>query len=81
MTNLLTRTEADRARETIEGAIREHTFCRTCGEPMGISERGTGLWIECGSLRERRGIRLAFAEAWHERHPVQLPVDELILAA
>jgi hypothetical protein len=81
MSDLTTRNEADRARETIEMALRDHRACADCGQPMGIAEHGSRLWIECASLRSRRGLRLAIAEAFHERHAIDLPVDDLSLAA
>jgi ribosomal protein S27AE len=81
MSDLTTRSEADRARDTIESALRDHHACAECGQPMGIAEHGSRLWVECGSLRSRRGIRLMLAEAIHERHAIDLPVDELALAA
>ncbi len=81
MCTLMTRTEADRAREIIESALREHQVCGDCGQPMGIVEHGDELWIECASLRTRRGFWHAFSEAFHERHPLDLPVGEVSLAA
>ena len=81
MSDLTTRSEADRARETIEMAFREHHACADCGQPMGIAEHGSRLWIECTSLRSRHGLRLMLAEAFHERHAIDLPVDDLVLAA
>lgn len=81
MNTLMTRTEADRAREIIESALREHHACGDCGQPMGIVEHGDGLWIECASLRTRRGFWRTLAEAFHERHPLDLPVGDLGLAA
>jgi len=81
MNDLTTRNEEDRARETIEMALRDHHACADCGQPMGIAEHGSRLWIECASLRSRHGLRLAFAEAFHERHAIDLPMDEMVLAA
>ncbi len=81
MNGPMTPSDADRAREAIEGALREHDFCATCGEPMGIVERGAELWIECASLRGQRGLRRLFGEAFHERHPIALPLGDLGLAA
>ena len=57
------------------------TNCGDCGQPMGIVEHGDELWIECASLRTRRGFWHAFSEAFHERHPLDLPVGEVSLAA
>jgi Fe2+ or Zn2+ uptake regulation protein len=81
MHTLTTRNDADRARDILEQAHRDHTFCATCGETMGIADHGQTLWIECSSLRSRTGLRLRFEEAMHERHRIDLPVSELVLAA
>ena len=54
-------TAEDFARERIEMAWREGDFCRTCGQPMTIEVHRGSLWIECASLRSRRGIRLRLA--------------------
>lgn len=81
MRDLTTRNEDDRAREMIESALRDHHVCADCGEPMGIAEHGSRLWIECASLRSRHGFRRILAEAFHERHAIDLPVHELAPAA
>jgi len=81
MHTLTTRNDADRARDIVELALRDHTFCTTCGETMGIAEHGRDLWIECASLRSRTGLRLRFEEAMHERHLIDLPMRGLDLAA
>ena len=81
MNDLTTRSEADRAREVIESAYRDHDVCEVCGQPMGIAEHGSQLWIECASLRSRHGLRLRLAEGFHERHAIDLPVGDLVLAA
>lgn len=81
MNTLMTRSEADRARDIIETALTEYNLCADCGAPMGIAEHGNGLWIECSSLRERSGLRLVLAEAFHERHELPVPVDGMAFAA
>ncbi len=78
---LSTWTEAGRAREIIESALREHQACADCGEPMGIAEHGGKLWVECASLHTRSGFRHAFTAAFHERHRLWLPTGELAAAA
>lgn len=78
---LTVRTDADRARDMIESALTEYHTCGDCGAPMGISEHGTDLWVECSTLRERSGIRLLLSEAFHERHELPLSVSELAFAA
>ncbi len=77
----MTLSDADRGREVIETAIREHDFCTTCGQPMAIVEDGDALWIECLSLRAKHGLRRFLAEAFHERYPIDLPAGGLELAA
>jgi hypothetical protein len=81
MSDLTTRDEDDRARDIIESALRDHHACADCGQPMGIAEHGSRLWIECASLRSRHGFRLMLAEAFHERHAIDLPMDQQALAA
>ncbi len=81
MNGPMTPSDADRAREAIEGALREHDFCATCGEPMRIAEHGRELWIECASLSDQHGLRRLLADAFHERYPIALPVGDLCLAA
>jgi hypothetical protein len=81
MNDLTTRSEADRAREMIESAYRDHDLCAACGQPMGIVEHGSRLWIECVSLRSLHGLRLMLAEGFHERHAIDLPVGDMAAAA
>ncbi len=80
-TPLTTPTDAGRAREIIESALRDHHACSDCGEAMGIAEHGGKIWIECASLHTRTGLRHAFSSAFHERHRLWLPTGELAAAA
>ena len=74
-------TAEDFARERIEMAWREGDFCRTCGQPMTIEVHRGSLWIECASLRSRRGIRLRLATRLHDGHEIDLPDDGMVQAA
>ena len=73
--------DEDRARERIEMAWREYNLCSGCGQPMTIEVHGNCLWIECGSLRSLRGIRLRLAARFHDRHAIELPDHGRVLAA
>jgi hypothetical protein len=81
MYGLMTTTDATRAREAVDRAFREHTNCRMCGEAMRLDERNGGLWIECASLRSRTGLRLWIEQGLHDRHRIDLPETEPVLAA
>ncbi len=73
--------DLDLARERIEAAIREHDFCGLCGAPMVISVHDGGMWIECRSLADRRGIRRLLASGLHDRQRIDLPELALPRAA
>lgn len=73
-------TDLDLARERIEMAWRDYRFCRDCGQPMVIETHDAALWIECASLRSRRGLRLLLAAGLHERHAIDLPAEVAIPA-
>lgn len=81
MYGLMTTTEAVRAHEAVDRAFRDHTHCRMCGESMRLDDHGDRLWIECASLRSRRGIRLWIEQGLHDRHRIDLPETGLDLAA
>lgn len=69
----------DRARERIEAAMRDLTFCSQCGQSMRAVVRGAVMWVECESLGSKSGLRLAISAGFHDRHMVELP--EGVLAA
>jgi hypothetical protein len=72
-------TAEDRARERIEAALRDLTYCRQCGGSMRIAVRGAEMWVECASLGSKSGLRLGISAGFHDRQRVELP--EGVLAA
>jgi len=81
MNLLMMPTNEDLARERIEMAWREYDVCHACGQPMTIEVVGSSLWIECASLRSLQGVRRRLSTRFHDRHQIELPDDEMILAA
>jgi hypothetical protein len=79
MNELPTPNAEDRARERIEAAMRDLTFCSQCGQSMRAVVRGAEMWVECESLGSKSGLRLAISAGFHDRHVVELP--EGVLAA
>jgi hypothetical protein len=79
MNGLPTTTTEDLARERIEAALHELTYCAGCGGWMRVDVRGAELWVECESLRSKSGLRLAISAGFHDRRRVALP--EACLAA
>jgi hypothetical protein len=78
--NVLPMTSAeDLARERIEGALQDLTYCALCGGWMRVEVRGAELWVECESLRSKSGLRLAISAGFHDRRRIDLP--EGVLAA
>lgn len=69
----------DLARERIEAALRELTYCTQCGGWMRVDVRGAEMWVECESLRSKTGLRLAVSAGFHDRCRIALP--EGVLAA
>ncbi len=69
----------DTARERIEAAMHDLTYCTVCGGSMRVSVRGAEMWVECDSLHAKSGLRLAFSAGFHDRFRIELP--EGILAA
>jgi hypothetical protein len=72
-------TAQDQAREQIEAAMRDLTWCTACGRSMLVVVRGEEMWVECASLGSKTGLRLGLAAGFHDRHHVELP--EGVLAA
>jgi hypothetical protein len=72
-------TAEDLAREQIEAALRDLNYCAQCGGWMRVDVRGAELWVECESLRCKRGLRLAISAGFHDRRRIELP--EGVLAA
>lgn len=70
----------DLARERIEAALRDLTYCAQCGGWMGVDVRGAELWVECESLRSKSGLRLAISTGFHDRRRVELPEGFLAAA-
>jgi len=77
--NELPMTTEDLARERIEAAMHDLTYCAGCGGWMMVDVRGAELWVECESLRSKSGLRLAISAGFHDRCRVDLP--EGVLAA
>ena len=74
----MTATE-DLARERIEAALHDLTYCAGCGGWMRVDVRGQEMWVECERLRSKSGLRLAISAGFHDRRRVELP--EGVLAA
>ena len=70
----------DLAREQIEAALRDLTYCTQCGGWMRIDVRGAEMWVECESLRSKRGLRLAISAGFHDRRRIELPKGLLAAA-
>lgn len=79
MNELPPTTAEDLARERIEEALHDLTYCTQCGGSMRVDVRGAEMWVECESLRSKRGLRLAISAGFHDRRRVELP--EGVLAA
>ena len=79
MNELPMTTTEDLARERIEAALHDLTYCAGCGGWMRVDVRGAELWVECESLRSKSGLRLAISAGFHDRRRVELP--EAFLAA
>jgi len=68
------------ALDRMEYAERETPFC-ICGQPMSLVARPDGIWLECASLPEPDGGRIArllaaFAAGGHTRQlVVELAAD------
>jgi hypothetical protein len=77
MNGLLSPTVEDVARERIEAAVRELTFCTACGAPMRLTVRDEELWSECSTLEAKHGLRLSIAAGFHDRRVVELPEGAL----
>jgi hypothetical protein len=73
-------TAQDLARERIEAALRDLTFCAQCGGSMRGEVRGAEMWVECESLRSKSGLRLAISAGFHDRRRVELPEGVLTAA-
>ena len=80
MNSLPMRSDQDLARERIEAAIHDFDHCSQCGRPMTVAVRGLELWLECASLREKRGLSFTIATGFHDRHLIELP-DGVLAAA
>ncbi len=72
--------DLDLARERIDTALRDHDYCRACGQPMQIRARDGELWLECASLGERRGIRFLLSAGLHDRYALDLSVNGAMAA-
>lgn len=79
MNELPTPNAEDRARERIEAAMRDLTFCSQCGQSMRAVVRGAEMWVECESLSSKSGLRLGISAGFHDRRRIELP--EGVLAA
>jgi hypothetical protein len=79
MSELPTPSAEDRARERIEAAMQDLTYCSQCGQSMRAVVRGAEMWVECEGLGSKSGLRLAISAGFHDRHLVELP--EGVLAA
>jgi hypothetical protein len=79
MNALLTNTTEDLARERIEAALHELTYCSGCGGYMRVDVRGAEMWVECESLSSKSGLRLGISAGFHDRRRIELP--EGVLAA
>ena len=73
MSSTMTSDVQDRAREIIESAIDEMADTCACGRTMTVDAHGNQVWIECESLRGKRGLRLVIASGFHDRRVVELP--------
>ena len=79
--NVLPMTTAQElARERIEAALHDLTYCAQCGGWMRVDVRGQELWVECESLRSKSGLRLAISAGFHDRRRVELPGGVLAAA-
>ncbi len=63
----------DKAREIIESSIAEAPDFCVCGRRMTVDTRDDRVWIECESLRGKRGLRHAIASGFHDWRTVELP--------
>ena len=75
----MTNTE-DLARERIEAALHDLTYCAGCGGWMRVDVRDAEMWVECESLRSKSGLRLAISAGFHDRRRVELPEGALAAA-
>jgi len=73
MNDLSMTTAEDTARERIEAALHDLTYCTVCGGSMRVDVRGDDMWVECESLRSRTGLRLALSAGFHDRFRIDLP--------
>jgi hypothetical protein len=80
MNELPMTTAEDVARERIEAALHDLTYCAGCGGWMRVDVRGAEMWVECESLRSKSGLRLAISAGFHDRRRVDLP-DGVLAAA
>jgi len=74
-------TDQDLARERIDAALRYDDYCSVCGAPMSAEVRGGVFWVECSSLRSRRGLRLLISSGFHDRRRIDLPGSDASIAA
>jgi hypothetical protein len=79
MNGLTMPTAEDLARERIEAALHELTYCTQCGRSMTVAVHGAEMWVECESLGSKSGLWLGMAAGFHDRRRVELP--EGVLAA
>ena len=79
MNELTKTTSEDVARERIDAALHDLTYCTQCGRPMLVAVRGAEMWVECETLGSKSGLRLGIAAGFHDRRQIALP--EGILAA
>ena len=70
----------DLARERIEEALHDLTYCAGCGGWMRVDVRGAEMWVECESLRCKSGLRLAISAGFHDRRRIELPEGALAAA-
>jgi hypothetical protein len=73
MNELPVTTAEDTARERIEAALHDLTYCAVCGGWMRVDVRGAETWVECESLRTKTGLRLAISAGFHDRRRVEFP--------
>jgi tRNA threonylcarbamoyladenosine modification (KEOPS) complex Pcc1 subunit len=65
--------EQDTAREILESLIAEAPEVCACGRTMTVVSRGARVSVECESLRDKSGLRLAIASGLHDWRAVELP--------
>ena len=80
MNQLPMTTAEDRARDLIESALQDLSYCHQCGRSMRAGVRGAELWVECESLGPKTGLRLGISAGFHDRHHVELPEGALAAA-